>query len=341
MSDPLTMTGTIHNLRGSGYYAEVHRSRLAELFGDRPLRIDPSKVNLRRADPERSLIASGIHPWVLIPDPDDPTKLLVGLADNQQATIVRGFGYGNATTHASVLEPLAVALNGPVQVGQVIVVIGGKYHGQAKEVRSRSIGTDGRIQVSIGEGADSWASGWVEAAWTVRDGDDCLLQPAVDGPVIEPSTQTDWQAMYEAQKTQYEAQKTRYEDLKATHDALWQALADEADRRQWCDEYEDFAEANGGPGREWDWDVEVVMTTEIDESDADSLFGSILNSQGMHVDVTDTVVVRHRASLSVTCTQNLSKEINGTASVVGERLNELGWDFTEYEIIAAERDRLA
>jgi hypothetical protein len=55
-------------------------------------------------------------------------------------------------------------------------------------------------------------------------------------------------------------------EWQAKWDALWEALGAEADRRDWCGEYDDFAERHGGPSRDAtvEWWATVQATVDVE-----------------------------------------------------------------------------
>lgn len=67
----------------------------------------------------------------------------------------------------------------------------------------------------------------------------------------------DWQQQLQAREHALDAK------WQNKWDSLWEALQEEAERRDWCDQYDDFAEAHGGPRRDHDYTVTVDVTVRI------------------------------------------------------------------------------
>lgn len=78
-----------------------------------------------------------------------------------------------------------------------------------------------------------------------------------------------------------ESWQTDHEDNRTLHegsdnpalDALWAALGEEANRRGWCNEYDDFASAHGGPARpprRFDYTLGLRMNLDINMEEVES-----------------------------------------------------------------------
>lgn len=97
--------------------------------------------------------------------------------------------------------------------------------------------------------------------------------------------------------TQVEQEKQRVADLiREKSDAdlrlenLWEALGNEADRRDWCSEYDEFAEHHGGPRRLVEIDWSAIIEVKIDMSETiDVSLDSVEFPTGMWVPMRFTV----------------------------------------------------
>lgn len=119
-------------------------------------------------------------------------------------------------------------------------------------------------------------------------------------------------------------------EWKAKWDALWEALNQEASRREWCTEYDEFASANGGPERTAAWKFECVLTTRLSENNLDDSVAGLLNTQGDSVDVIESVEIEHRAYVTLTMTADQAE--NDRDDLVEAALRDAGWQFESFQV---------
>ena len=62
-------------------------------------------------------------------------------------------------------------------------------------------------------------------------------------------------------------------NFEEKYNALWAALNEEATRRGWCDDYDEFARKHGGPGRVTKHRVRIAVEVEVTATDANEAMG--------------------------------------------------------------------
>lgn len=114
-------------------------------------------------------------------------------------------------------------------------------------------------------------------------------------------------------------------------DALWQALGHEANRREWCSEYDEFAEANGGPERTCNYRIVVHLEQTIGASVLDEALRVHLSSDNSDCDVQDDVTITNRISFTVEAT---AQQVEDDISAVADRwLQNSAYSYDSFEVV--------
>lgn len=115
-------------------------------------------------------------------------------------------------------------------------------------------------------------------------------------------------------------------------DALWEALAEKADDQNWCSEYDDFAEEQGGPERLHEYEVTLTLDVIITGADADKALAEVLGGNGKEPDC-EGFTVKNRVRISITCSStDLADTTQRADSLIREALAEDSWEFNDYDI---------
>lgn len=115
-------------------------------------------------------------------------------------------------------------------------------------------------------------------------------------------------------------------------DALWEALAEKADDQNWCSEYDDFAEEQGGPERLHEYEVTLTLDVIITGADADKALAEVLGGNGKEPDC-EGFTVKNRVRISITCSStDLADTTQRADRLIREALAEDSWEFNDYDI---------
>lgn len=120
-------------------------------------------------------------------------------------------------------------------------------------------------------------------------------------------------------------------------DRLWKALGEQANDRDWCSEYDDFARANGGPERPVNHDVRVEAITEWEPDEADTNLQSVLNTHRIRPDVSETVSIVHQFWLNDLpgfTGRGLEDQDSETLERLTEVAREKGWNISHVNAVA-------
>lgn len=157
------------------------------------------------------------------------------------------------------------------------------------------------------------ADWWVIAKPPVIDPGVNPTAPVEDAPVV------DWEAMHDALQTKY--------------DALWEALNEEANDRDWCSEYDKFAAKNGGPVRQRRYEIVARLSREVSYSDLSSELAGVLSTQGESISVHDSVTIEYDVTQEVSCSaEEIENETPAFNDMIAELLNERGFVYDDFEI---------
>lgn len=249
--------------------------------------------------------------WVLVLEGEGRNRIY------QMSTqhVGRTFGPGAAVTSVALL-------NGAVSTGNewaipLHTVQGRQVSNQVvKCVQSRlssSLMDYEAVTDASGSGATRGTADWWVIANPPVDLGVNPTAPVEDAPVV------DWEAMHDALQTKY--------------DALWEALNEEANDRDWCSEYDKFAAKNGGPVRQRRYEIVARLSREVSYSDLSSELAGVLSTQGESISVHDSVTIEYDVTQEISCSaEEIENETPAFNDTIAELLNERGFVYDDFEI---------
>lgn len=131
-------------------------------------------------------------------------------------------------------------------------------------------------------------------------------------------------------KKQVEEITTSRNHYQSSLISIWEALESEAENRDWCSEYDEFAADQGGPARERTITVVVEMTSNPSPNAADDVVASLLNNTESPVDVRQ-IEIKHRGEAQMKV--RIHPEDQPDDGDIETALQEAGWDFNDFEFI--------
>lgn len=125
-------------------------------------------------------------------------------------------------------------------------------------------------------------------------------------------------------------------EWKAKWDALWVALNEQANRREWCSEYDEFAEENGGPERMNTYEFVVDLEQTIDANVLDEALRAYLSSENATCDIQDSVTVTNRIRFRAETSASQIEE--DVTSFVDNWLAGSVYHFDSFEVVEHYED---
>ena len=124
--------------------------------------------------------------------------------------------------------------------------------------------------------------------------------------------------------------------MSRKNNALWVALNREANRREWCSEYDEFAEANGGPERMVTYRFVVDLEQTVTATVLDEALRAYLSSDNSDCDVQDDITITNR--ISFTAEASASQIEEDVTSFVDNWLSCSVYHFDSFEVVEHYED---